>query len=102
MKGCLLKIRLVACAMLLTGCNLSSHTRLPTLAASDPRAERNSYEYYDPIPERETAPTVERPRGFERERSLPTRANERRAQVMPWSDGLANPSAARYPNSVSP
>lgn len=101
MKGFWLRIRLAACASLLTaGCISSQNTRMPTLGWGDPRAERASYTYHDPYPERETGPFVERPRGADHQRAEPRRTMER--AVNPSGYGSMAPSAQRYQNTVTP
>lgn len=106
MKGVFSKIRLVCCAALVSGC-ISSNTRLPTLGYNDTRAERQSLDYINPLPERETSKEIERPRGFEYQRAEPRRALERSAETgrILNSRGVPagmNPSASNYPESVSP
>lgn len=106
MKGVLSKIRLVCCAALVSGC-ISSNTRLPTLGYNDTRSERQSLDYINPLPERETSKEIERPRGFEYQRAEPRRAIERSAitdQIRGTGGvtGGLNPSASNYPDSVNP
>ncbi|HTI51042.1 MAG TPA: hypothetical protein VL475_08825 [Planctomycetaceae bacterium] len=97
MNGVSLAIRFAGLsALLLAGCVSSGNTRLPTLAYGDPKAERRSYAYQDPLPEGDVGPLVERPRGLDRQRSEPRRAMER---ANPMSGALPE-SEARYPNVV--
>src|SRR5579872_2451630 len=107
MKGVLSGIRLAGCAALLAGCITPQNTRLPTLGYGDPRAERQSYTYANPLPDRESGPAIERPRGFEFQRAEPVRSQERSAitKDILGTGGAApalNPSASKYPDSVSP
>ncbi len=107
MNGVSLGIRVLAGAALLAGCVNSQNTRLPRLGYNDPRVERQSYVYHNPLPERESARDIERPRGFEFQRTEPVRTQER-ARITEGitgaggtSEGLS-PSASRYPDSVNP
>lgn len=90
--------------VLLAGC-MSQHTRMPTLAYGDPSMERRSYEYHNPLPERESGRAIEAPRGFEFDRSEPRRAIQRAGApggfTPDGSSGLS-PSASRYSQSVTP
>ena len=107
MNGIGSRIRLLAAAALLAGCVNPQNTRLPTLGYRDPRVERQSYEYHDPLPERETAKAIEVPRGFEFQRPEARRTLEKARMTEGitgtggTSDGMS-PSASRYPDSVSP
>ena len=108
MKGLMVRIRLAGCAALLAGCVSPQNTRLPTLGYGDPRAERQSYVYHNPLPERESGPAIERPRGFEFQRAEPRRTLERDSITQGIVgaggnfDSSVNPSASKYPNSVNP
>ncbi|MFN0054443.1 MAG: hypothetical protein ACKV0T_19885 [Planctomycetales bacterium] len=86
-------------ALLLAGCVTPQNTRMPTLAYGDPKTERQSYSYHDPLPETMNGPGVERPRGAERQRPEPRRAIEQ--SIRPMS-GEIGASAERYPDSVRP
>lgn len=91
-------------AVLLGGC-ASQHTRLPSLAFGSPDMERRSYEYHNPLPERESGRSIEAPRGFELDRSEPRRAIQRAVSPTGYApDGSIglSPSASRYPQSVTP
>jgi hypothetical protein len=72
---------------------------MPSLAYGDPRAERRAYDYHDPLPEGNVGPLVERPRAAMIQRSEPRRTLEH--AVTPMSGALP-PSAARYPDAVTP
>ncbi|MFN6105659.1 MAG: hypothetical protein ACK5EA_14610 [Planctomycetaceae bacterium] len=88
-------------ALVLVGCVSSQHTRLPTLGYNRPDVERKSYEYFDPAPDRDAGPAIERPRGFETQRSEPRRIRE--AAGNQTASGVRSglrPSAAKYPDSV--
>jgi hypothetical protein len=88
-------------ALVLMGCVSSQHTRLPTLGYNRPDVERKSYEYFDPAPDRNAGPAIERPRGFETQRSEPRRIRE--AAGNQTASGVRSglrPSAAKYPDSV--
>lgn len=62
----------------ITGCVNPQQTRIPTLAAGDPRMERANYRYFDPYPERESGPlTYSRPRGFDISRTEARSSQER-------------------------
>lgn len=102
MNGIWSRVQLVGCAslLLLGGCISSQNTRMPTLAYGDPKAERRSYDYHDPLPDRDSGPLVERPRGAERQRSEPRRTMEH-ANIRPMG-GEMPPSEARYQNVVQP
>jgi len=98
------RIRFLACAALVTGCITSQNTRLPTLRPTSPVGE---YAYHDPFPDREAGPAIDRPRGFERQRSEPQRTLERRSITdsivgASGGGGSNNPSASKYPSSVDP
>jgi hypothetical protein len=85
----------------LMGCVSSQHTRLPTLSYNRPDVERKSYEYFDPAPDRNAGPAIERPPGFEIQRSEPRRIRE--AAGNQTASGIRSglrPSAAKYPDSV--
>lgn len=108
MNSVLLRIRLLGCAALLAGCISPQNTRLPTLGYNrDTRAERQSYNYLNPLPDRSGAGYQALPRGFDYPRDEPRRAQERSAttsQIL-GTGGVstgANPSVSRYPNSVTP
>jgi hypothetical protein len=108
MNGAIWSIRLAGCAVLLAGCISPQNTRVPTLGYNpDARAERQSYTYLNPLPERETGPAIERPRFYEFSRAEPKRSQDRSAitdEIL--NNGGANvgssPSASRYPQSVTP
>lgn len=101
MKGVSLSIRIAALVMLLlTGCS-SRNTRMPSLAYGDPKTERRSYDYHDPLPESMEGPFVERPRDAMRQRAEPRRAIEHYNSIS-GVEGDTEPSAARYPNVVTP
>ena len=94
------------CALcLVAGCVNPTRTRLPSLGYGDPRAERQSYNIHDPLPERDIGPMVERPREFARERTEPRRTIERRANISGF--GATDPTAygggrARVSQTVTP
>jgi hypothetical protein len=108
MNGVWSGIRLAGCAVLLAGCISPKYTRFPTLRPSDPVAERESFNYHNPLPNPANgSPTIERPRGFENQRAEPRRAIE----VDAITNGITgasgegtsnNPSASRYPATVNP
>lgn len=78
----------------LTGCVNQRYTRMPTLAAADPRSERANYRYFDPYPERDLGPLPQgsgRPRGFDISRTEPRRAQE---QSMGATDGNVIPTTS--------
>ena len=105
MNAIMRRIRFVGCAALMAGCISPQNTRLPTLRPSS--AERESYVYHDPLPDREAGPAIDRPRGFERQRSEPRRTLERdeiTSRIVGTNGGGSsnNPSASRYPSSVDP
>jgi hypothetical protein len=107
MNALMRRIRFIGCAALCAGCISPQYTRLPSLRPSSTAAERNSYVYHDPLPDREAGPAIERPRGFERQRSEPTRTLERSEitdSILGTSGGGGsnNPSASKYPGSVNP
>jgi hypothetical protein len=100
------RIRLFICAALLVGCISPQNTRLPTLRPSSVAAERQSYVYHNPLPDNEVGQAIDLPRGFDRQRSEPTRVQERSAitdSIVGGSGGGAsnNPSASKYPGSVN-
>lgn len=94
--GCL---ALLLAALPLAGCISSQNTRMPSLAYGDPRADRRSYDYHDPLPESQVGPFVERPREAVRQRSEPRRTMEH--AITPMSGSLPQ-STARYPDVVNP
>src|SRR5690348_57086 len=103
MNGVWHKIGALGCAALLVGCVNSRNTRLPTLGWGDTKAEARSYNYHDPLAERETGPFVERPRGMERQRPEARRVIETYEQTVdPAGYKVTAPQAARYPDSVTP
>jgi hypothetical protein len=106
MNGVKLPIRLVGCALLLSGCISPRDTRLPTLRGNpDTRGERNSYGYLNPLPDPSGALFYEQPRGFEFPRSQPRRAQENYATTEAITGGggaVSSPAASRYPQSVTP
>ena len=74
---------IVAGLLGITGCVNPQQTRLPTLAASDPRTERASYRYFDPYPDRDSGPlTYIRPRGFDINRTEARSTQERSVGTM--------------------
>ncbi len=98
----------LGCAVLLAGCLSPKYTQLPTLRPQpDDYAYHNpSFIYHNPLPDRDAGPTVELPRGYDRERSVPTRTLERAAitKDILQRDGVGsstNPAASNYPASVS-
>ena len=101
-------IRFLGCAALMAGCISPQYTRLPTLRPSSAvAAERESYVYHNPLPDREAGPAIDLPRGFERQRSEPTRVQERSSITdsivgASGGGGSNNPSASKYPGSVVP
>jgi hypothetical protein len=104
MNNLIRRIRFLACAAVLAGCITSQNTQLPTLR---PTSRVGEYVYHDPFPDRDAGPAVDRPRGFERARSVPQRTLERRAitdDIVGSSGGGSsnNPSASKYPSSVDP
>ena len=108
MNTILRRIRFLGCAALMAGCISSQYTRLPTLRPSSAvGAERESLVYHDPLPDREAGPPIDRPRGFERQRSEPRRTIERdeiTSRIIGTGGGGSsnNPSASKYPSSVDP
>lgn len=94
------------CGLLLAGCVNQQHTRLPRLGFGDPQAEKATYNYHDPLVDQDAGPFVERPRGFDVQRTEPRRAMEHRVNPAGYNDDPAAaglpPSAAKYPNTVSP
>ncbi|HBH54411.1 MAG TPA: hypothetical protein DDY91_21205 [Planctomycetaceae bacterium] len=88
-------------ALALAGCVSSQHTRLPTLSYNRPDVERKSYEYFDPAPDRDAGPAIDRPPGMEIQRSEPRRSREAAGnQTASGTRSGLRPSAAKYPNSV--
>ena len=96
------RLSLVAGALVLAGCVSSQTTRLPTLRASRPDVETRSYEYHDPSADNDFGPHVDRPPGFEQQRSVPRRSREKAGN--PAAAGVESglrPAALKYPNSVA-
>lgn len=96
------RICCLGCAALFVGCISRENTRLPTLRPSP----TESYVYHNPLPDREAGQAVDLPRGFDRQRSEPTRTQERRTitdSIVGASGGGSsnNPSASKYPGSVN-
>ena len=95
-----------SCALLVAGCISPQNTRLPNLAFGDPRAERATYSYHDPLPERDPGAQMSaRPRGFEIPRTQSRQARERNPDIGPlFPDGSAAavPQASRYGQIVQP
>lgn len=111
MNGISRKIRLAGCAIvLLAGCRNVQYPSFGwsrSTAGEQIAADRQAMVYHDPEPDTEAGPWVERPRGFERPRAAPRRVDERYeiTQELNKRDGApstTNPSASRYPNSVTP
>jgi|GEM_PF-7070863 len=91
----------LGCAALFTGCLSPKYTQLPTL-----QPQPQDYTYHNPLPDREAGPAFDLPRGFDRERSVPTRTLERAAKtdiILQQNGGGSsnNPSASKYPASVN-
>lgn len=105
MKGVCLKFGVLACVAAIGGCR-TDQTRLPTLGWGDTKAEARSYNYVDPLAEQENGPFVERPRGFDRQRTEPRRTQQHfeqtREMISPTGAQSQAESAARYPESVTP
>jgi hypothetical protein len=104
MNRALLRMSLAGCALLLAGCQ---STRFPTLGYSrDTRAERQSLNYLNPLPDRSGPGYQALPRGFDYPRAEPRRAQERAAITEEITCGdtvpATNPSVSRYPRSVNP
>ena len=75
MNGVMLRIRLVGCAALLAGCVSPQNTRLPTLGYNrDTRAERESYNYLNPLADQSVGMPIDQTRGFDLQRAQPRRA----------------------------
>jgi len=92
-------------ALLFAGCISARDTRLPTLGYRDPRAERQSFNYIDPLPDRAGPGYQALPRGFDYPRAEPRRAQEQAAITEAITGGEvppSNPSVSRYPRSVNP
>jgi hypothetical protein len=91
-------------AMACTGCLNPAYTRLPTLSWNPADVELRSYEFHDPLPDRDMAREVERPRGFGTPRAEPRRILERSMSPAPYgSDGAPirqPPPLGRYSNAV--
>ena len=108
MDGIKLKLGLLASLLLLSGCISRETTRLPSLAAGDPRAERRAYEFHDPLPEREIGGQLSDslPRGFDLQRTESRRTLERSVNPVPYgADGASTGypgTAFRYRNVVDP
>ena len=108
MNAIMRRIRFLGCAALMTGCISSQYTRLPTLRPSAAVvAERESFTYHDPLPDRDAGPAIDLPRGFERQRAEPRRTLERDSitnGIIGTGGGGSsnNPSASKYPSSVDP
>ncbi len=105
MNGVMLRIRLVGCAALLAGCISPQNTRLPTLGYNrDTRAERESYNYLNPLADQSVGMPIDQTRGFDLQRAQPRRALENAAttEVITGGGAISSPSASRYPGSVNP
>lgn len=107
MYRALLRSRLAGCAFLIAGCISSESTRRPTLGFNpDTRAERQSFNYLNPLPDRSGPGYQALPRGFEYPRAEPRQAQERAAITDEITGSGAvpasNPSVSRYPRSVNP
>jgi hypothetical protein len=106
MNAVLLRIRLVGCVVLLAGCISPRDTRLPTLGFNpNPRAERNSYEYLNPLPDTTVGTPFEQPRGFEFPRAQPKRVQDNSAttdEITGRGGAVSSPAASRYPQSINP
>jgi len=95
------RIGCLGCAALFVGCISPQYTKLPSL-----RPEPQDYAYHNPLPDREAGPAIDLPRGFDRQRSEPTRTLERAAKtdlILQKNSGTSstNTSASKYPGSVS-
>src|SRR5262245_29003297 len=105
MNGVLQKLSLTGCAVLLAGCISTRDTRLPTLGYRDPRAEKASYSYLNPLPDPSVGTWFEQPRGFEFQRAQPRRSQDARAitdEITHGGGAISTPAASRYPQSVTP
>ena len=107
MNAMLRRAGFLGCAALMAGCISPQNTRLPTLRPSSAAAERQSYVYHNPLPDREVGPPIDLPRGFDRQRSEPRRTLERESitnSIIGTGGGGSsnNPSASKYPSSVDP
>jgi hypothetical protein len=75
------------------------------LGYRDPRVERNSYGYLNPLPDPSIGTAFEQPRGFEFPRAVPKRAQDNFAttdEITGRGGAVSTPAASRYPQSVSP
>lgn len=95
------RIWCLGCAALLAGCISPQYTKLPSL-----RPEPQDYTYHNPLPDREAGAAIDLPRGYDRQRSEPTRTLERAAitdEILKRNGGgsSSNPSASKYPGSVN-
>jgi hypothetical protein len=105
MNGVMQKLSVAGCAVLLAGCVSSRDTRLPTLGYRDPRAERASYNYLNPLPDPTVGTPFEQPRGFEFQRAQPRRSQdnyETTREITGGGGAVSTPAASRYPQSISP
>lgn len=95
---------LTALALILPGCVNRANTRLPSLGWNDANYERRSYEYHDPLPDREGGRGVERPRGYEIPRNETRRAIERKmnaSATSPDGQDFGTPEpVGRYSDTV--
>lgn len=96
----------LAMLLILAGCINARTTRLPSLAAGDPRSEAAAYQYHDPFPERELAPSMStRPRGFDVARPETRRVleNSRGPLASPaGASAAAYPPPRQYSQAVAP
>ncbi|HEY2252359.1 MAG TPA: hypothetical protein VGH74_14900 [Planctomycetaceae bacterium] len=88
-------------AALLAGCISPQYTKLPTL-----RPQPQDFTYHNPLPDREAGAAIDLPRGFDRQRSEPTRTLQRAEitnEIVKQNGGgsTTNPSASKYPGSVN-
>jgi hypothetical protein len=105
MNGVQFRIRLAGCALLLAGCVSPRDTKLPQLGYRDPRVERESYNYLNPLPDQALGTPFEQPRGFDLQRAMPRRSQENFAttEIITGAGGaVTTPAASRYPQSVNP
>ena len=95
------RICCLGCAALLGGCISPKYTQLPTL-----RPQPQDFTYHNPLPDREAGAQIDLPRGYDRQRSEPTRTLERAKitdEIIKRDGGPSgsNPSASKYPGSVN-
>jgi hypothetical protein len=107
MNRALFRSGLAGCALLMAGCQT---TKFPTLGYNpDVRAERQSYNYLNPLPDRSGPGYQALPRGFDYPRAEPRKAQEKAAitaNIEEMNSGetvpASNPAVSRYPRSVNP